>query len=234
MDSPILAAMCPSSARPKARVAHEPELWTERHWRNYRRHGSRDLSEVALTFDDGPGPQTPEILDVLEEFDAKATFYVVGDRVCGSEELLRRVVAAGHELGNHSMTHPELAGRPLAAYREIRRTNAVLRRSTGCTPRAFRAPVGTTSRGLVIAARLAGLTTVAWDVDAGDWSSPGADAISEAVLGSVRGGSIVLMHDGRGPREQTLAALPGIVEGLSERGYRLVTTSEVLLGAARP
>jgi peptidoglycan-N-acetylglucosamine deacetylase len=225
--------MCPSSARPRFRVAHEPELWTD-HWRSYRRHGSRDLNEVALTFDDGPGPHTPEILEVLEAFGVKATFYVVGDCVRGYEELLGSVVAAGHELGNHSMTHPQLAGRPLAAYREIRRTNALLRRSTGCRPRVFRAPFGRVSRRLVMTARLAGLTTVAWDVDSHDWSSPGVDAISEAVLGSVRGGSIVLMHDGRGPREQTLAALPGIVEGLSERGYRLVTTSEVLRGPARP
>jgi peptidoglycan/xylan/chitin deacetylase (PgdA/CDA1 family) len=222
-----------SSARPEAGFGHEREEWAERQSRNYRRHGSRDVKDVALTFDDGPGPHTPEILDVLEQFGAKGTFFVVGDRVRGSAEVLLRLVAAGHELGNHSMTHAELSGRPLVAYREIQQTNALLRRSTGCIPRVFRAPFGTTSRGVVIAARLAGLTTVAWDVDSDDWSSPGVEAISEAVLGSVRGGSIVLMHDGRGPREQTLAALPGVVEELSGRGYRLVTTSEVLRGPVR-
>lgn len=223
-----------SSARKRqSPVAHEPELSPERSWRNYSRHGSRKLDEVALTFDDGPGPHTAHILDVLDSFAAKATFYVVGDRVPGSGESLRRLVAAGHELGNHSMTHAELAGRPLAAYSEIRRANAVIRSETGCTPRVFRAPFGAASRSLVTAARMAGLTTVAWDVDSGDWSSPGVDAICEAVLGSVRGGSIVLMHDGRGPREQTLAALPGIVERLSKRGYRLVTTSQVLRSPTR-
>lgn len=209
--------------------------WADQQVRNYRRHGLRELREVALTFDDGPGPHTAEILDVLEVFDAKATFYVVGEGVPGNEDLVRRVVTAGHELGNHSMTHTELAGRPFAAYHEIRMTNAVLRRSTGYTPRVFRPPYGTISHSVVVAARLAGLTTVAWDVDSDDWSSPGVDVITETVLGSVQGGSIVLLHDGRGPRGQTLAALPRIAEGLLQDGYRLVTTSQVLgPGSARP
>jgi peptidoglycan/xylan/chitin deacetylase (PgdA/CDA1 family) len=203
-------------------------------WRTYKRHGSRDRDEVALTFDDGPGPHTAEIVDVLEAFDAKATFYVVGDGLHGHEELLRRVVAAGHELGNHSMTHPRLAGRPLAAYIEIRRANAALRQSAGLSPRFFRAPFGKVSGRLVMTARLAGLTTVSWDVDSRDWSAPGVDAIREAVLGPVRAGSIVLMHDGRGPRPETLAALPRILEELRGRGYRLVTTSEILRGPTRP
>jgi peptidoglycan-N-acetylglucosamine deacetylase len=218
--SPILAAMLPPAAK--------------REWRHYKRHGDRELSEVALTFDDGPGPDTAGIVEVLERFGAKATFFVVGDHVPGQEELLRRIVAAGHELGNHSMTHAALARRPVAAYREVRRANALVRRSTRFTPRVFRAPFGTVSHSLVIAARLAGLTTVAWDVDSDDWSSPGVNAISDTVLDAVRGGSIVLMHDGRGPRAQTLAALPAIVEGLTERGYRLVTTSRVLRRGSTP
>jgi peptidoglycan/xylan/chitin deacetylase (PgdA/CDA1 family) len=218
----------PSAEGHHASDVREPDLWPERLWRHYKRHGNRNSREVALTFDDGPGAHTLDILEVLAAFDAKASFFIVGERVPGSEDLIRHMVVAGHELGNHSMTHANLAGRPVAAYREIRTTNALLRRLTGCAPRVFRAPFGTVSRGVVAAARLAGLTTVAWDVDSGDWASPGQDAISEAVLGAVRGGSIVLMHDGRGPREQTLAALPGIIEGLSERGYRLVTTSRVL------
>jgi peptidoglycan/xylan/chitin deacetylase (PgdA/CDA1 family) len=181
-----------------------------------------------LTFDDGPGPSTPDILDVLDAFGAKASFFVVGTHVPGREHLLRRMVAAGHELGNHSMTHTDLAGRPVAAYREVRATNMLLSRLTGRSARVFRAPFGTVSRGLVAATRLAGLTTVAWDVDSGDWASPGEAAIAQAVLGAAREGSIVLMHDGRGPRAQTLAALPRIVDELTERGYRLVTTSRVL------
>jgi peptidoglycan/xylan/chitin deacetylase (PgdA/CDA1 family) len=201
-------------------------------WRHYRRHGSRRLREIALTFDDGPGPHTADILDVLDAAGAEASFFVVGAHVPGREDLLRRMVANGHELGNHSMTHADLAGRPVAAYREVRTTNKLLSRLTGCAPRVFRAPFGTVSPGVVAATRLAGLTTVAWDVDSGDWSSPGEAAISEAVLGAVRGGSIVLMHDGRGLRAQTLAALPGIVEQLTERGYRLVTTSRVLRGGS--
>jgi peptidoglycan-N-acetylglucosamine deacetylase len=188
------------------------------------------LREIALTFDDGPGPHTADILDVLDASGAEASFFVVGTHVPGREDLLRRMVATGHELGNHSMTHTDLAGRPVTAYREIRTTNTLLSRLTGRTPRIFRAPYGTVSRGLVAATRLAGLTTVAWDVDSGDWASPGEAAITEAVLRAVRGGSIVLMHDGRGPRAQTLAALPTIVDELTKRGYRLVTTSRVLRG----
>ncbi|MGZ8706567.1 MAG: polysaccharide deacetylase family protein [Gaiellaceae bacterium] len=220
--------MAPSAIRLHAAAVREPDVWPERYWRYYRRHGSRKLKEVALTFDDGPGPHTADILELLEAVAAEATFFVVGDHAQGKEGLLRRIVVAGHELGNHSMTHAELMGRPVAAYREIRKTNSLLRHLTGCTPRAFRAPFGAVSRGVVAAARLAGLTTVAWDVDSADWSSPGEDAIAEKVLGGVRGGSIVLLHDGRGPREQTLAALPRIIEGLTEQGYRLVTTSRLL------
>jgi peptidoglycan-N-acetylglucosamine deacetylase len=204
------------------------ETRSGRRWRNYRCHGSRNLDEVALTFDDGPGPHTAEFLDVLESAGGKATFYVVGDRVRGQEDVLRRLAAAGHEIGNHSMTHPELAWRPVAAYREIRRTNAMIHRATGHAPRVFRAPFARISARLVLTARLAGLTTVGWDVDSRDWSAPGVDVIIDTVLASVRGGSIVLLHDGPGPRAQTLAALPGILAGLSERSYRLVTTSQVL------
>jgi peptidoglycan-N-acetylglucosamine deacetylase len=193
-----------------------------------RTHGPRDRRRLALSFDDGPGRLTEAVLEILSRHGARATFNVLGERVEEHEALLRRTCAEGHELGNHAFRHDRLAGRPREAYRQLRRTNAVIERVAGIRPRLFRPPYGSVSRSVVLAARLAGLTTVRWDVDPHDYEKPGAETIHRRVVRRVQPGSIVLLHDERRALEQTTVALDTIVPELRERGYEFVTVSEVL------
>lgn len=195
---------------------------------SYHDHGARDRPEVALTFDDGPGRLTAGVLDVLAAGGALATFNVLGERVQGREALLRRALEEGHELGNHAYHHRRLEGRPLVAYRQMRRTNAAITAATGVTPRVFRAPYGSVSAGVVRAARLAGLVTTGWDVDPRDYEQPPAAVIVERVVRATRPGSIVLLHDDRRALEATVVALEGILEALGERDFRFVTVTELL------
>ena len=194
----------------------------------YVDHGSREGARFSLTFDDGPGALTAGLLEVLAAHGARATFNVLGERVPGCEALLRRTLAAGHELGSHAERHERLAGRPLDAYRQLVRTSAALRAATGVAPRLFRAPYGAVSRGVVCAARLAGLVTVGWDVDPRDYETPGEEAIYERVVGAVRPGSIVLLHDDRRALEQTVTAVDRILATMAEHGLEPVTVSELM------
>jgi peptidoglycan-N-acetylglucosamine deacetylase len=191
-------------------------------------HGARDRRAVALTFDDGPGALTADLVEVLAAAGARATFHVLGSRVRGREELLARTLAGGHELGSHAERHERLAGRPLDAYAQLLRTNVAIRAAVGAVPRTFRAPYGSVSAGVVRAARLAGLTTVGWDVDPRDYETPGADAIHARVAATVRPGSIVLLHDDRRALAQTVTATERILATLAARGLSAVTVSELL------
>jgi peptidoglycan-N-acetylglucosamine deacetylase len=197
------------------------------------RHGPRDAPRIALTFDDGPGRVTEAVLEALARHSARATFNVLGERVEGREELLRRTVADDHEIGNHAFHHDRLAGRPREALRQLRRTSATIREAVGLAPRIFRAPYGAVSRSVVLAARVARLVTVRWDVDPHDYETPGAETIYRRVLRRARPGSIVLLHDDRKAREQTAVAVDLILRDLGARGFEFVTVSE-LLGLARP
>jgi peptidoglycan/xylan/chitin deacetylase (PgdA/CDA1 family) len=199
----------------------------------YADHGSRSRPVVALSFDDGPGALTADLLDVLGRNGAHSTFHVLGERVAGREPLLRRTLAEGHEVGSHAERHERLAGRPLAALAQLLRTNRALRRAIGEAPGVFRAPYGEVSVGVVRAARAAGLVTVGWDVDPRDYETPGAEVIHDRVAAAVRPGSIVLLHDDRRALEQTVVATERILATLSTRGLRAVTVSE-LLGLVAP
>src|SRR4051794_41138217 len=165
---------------------------------SYHRHGPVGSQLVSLTFDDGPGPHTEPILKALEAGGARATFFVLGERVPGREPLLRRMVAEGHEVANHSFDHRIHPRRPLQARRQIAATNALLRAATGVEPRLFRPPGGTVPPRLVRLARRAGLISVRWNVDPRDWESPTPDVLRRRVLDAVTDGSIVVLHDGGG------------------------------------
>jgi peptidoglycan/xylan/chitin deacetylase (PgdA/CDA1 family) len=192
------------------------------------RHGPRDARRVALTFDDGPGRLTTQVLDALRECGARATFNVLGERVADHPELIGRILGEGHELGNHSFRHDRLARRPLRAHRQLTATNAAIAAAAGGPPRVFRPPYGAWSRRLVLAARAAGLVTVNWDVSPRDWEMPGADAIHERVVSRARPGSIVVLHDERRAGEQTPIALRRILRDLGASGYEFVTVSDLL------
>ncbi|MCW3066664.1 MAG: polysaccharide deacetylase, partial [Solirubrobacterales bacterium] len=194
----------------------------------YQRFGP-PLREVALTFDDGPGVSTPAMLTALEKAHVQATFFVVGVHIAGHETLLQRELADGDVIGDHTFNHLDLTKSPGAAPSQIGETASAIRKATGgYTPCLFRAPYGAVDDSLFSIVRGLGMTTIGWDDDPRDWSLPGTGAIVSRVLDTVTPGAIVIMHDGGGPREQTVAAIPRIVAGLRQRGYKLVTVPELL------
>lgn len=206
-----------------------------------RRLGRR---EVALTFDDGPSDEwTPAILDVLGEHGATGTFFVLGGAIAGREEVLRRAVAEGHELGNHLYSHRDPATLSAAELRdELEHTNALIETATGLAPAHFRPPYAATDVRVARAARAAGMRrTVLRSIDPADWSEPDPDRIAEHVHSRARPGSIVCLHDALPPREPrglatrepTVAALRALVPELVRRGFRLVTVTELLAWTRR-
>jgi chitooligosaccharide deacetylase len=200
-----------------------------------RRLGRR---EVALTFDDGPSEWTPRILDLLGAAGAHGTFFVLGCAVAGREEIVQRTVAEGHEVANHAYTHLDPAKLPDDELRrELERTNAVLETVCGRRPRHFRPPYAGSDFRVADVARSVGFErTVLRSVDPADWSEGDGDVIADRVLGEIRPGSIVCLHDALPPhepvgsptREPTLAALARIVPELVRRNFRCVTVTELL------
>ncbi|MPR12145.1 chitooligosaccharide deacetylase NodB [Microvirga tunisiensis] len=190
---------------------------------------------VYLTFDDGPNPHcTPEVLDVLSEHRVPATFFVIGAYATDQPHLIRRMFAEGHEVANHTMTHPDLSRcGPGDVQNKIREANRAIR--TACPQglvRHMRAPYGIWTEEVITTSASAGLAAIHWSVDPRDWSRPGVDAIVGTVLASVQPGAIVLLHDGCPPdelrpsthaglRDQTVVALSCLIPALRERGFAI-------------
>ena len=191
------------------------------------RNGARSERAVALTFDDGPWADTPSFVALLEREHAPATFFLIGRQVAGHGALLRRELDDGDAIGNHTYTHPDLT-RTGDATTQLTQTTAAIEQAAGYAPCVFRPPYGAENAGVVDAALAQRMSTVVWDVDPSDYTRPGTPAIVARVLGHVRNGSIVLMHDGGGDRSQTLAAVPQIIAALRARGYALRTVPELL------
>ncbi|MGE5282089.1 MAG: polysaccharide deacetylase family protein [Chloroflexota bacterium] len=186
-------------------------------------NGSRGRRAVALTFDDGPSEYTPGFLDVLRRKHARGTFFEVGQEMAGRESTMRRILREGDEIGNHTMHHTEYPG-----YASIAPTTSLIESITRFRPCLFRPPGGAVDSSVIAAAGADGLRTITWDVDPVDWSTPGSAAVYSRVVGAAQAGSIILMHDGGGPRGGTLAALPSIIDTLRARGYRFETVTELL------
>lgn len=189
------------------------------------RNGPRDGKAVALTFDDGPSALTPEFLRVLREKDAVGTFFQVGQEMPGREATMRDILAAGSELADHTMNHVNYPG-----YSQIADAAARTAEYTHFRPCLFRPPSGAVDGAVLSSAASLGMRTVLWDVDPSDWTNPGSAAVYSRIVGAARPGSIILMHDGGGPRNGTLEALPRIIDTLRSRGYRFKTVTELLGG----
>ncbi|MBJ6120912.1 glycosyltransferase [Sphingomonas mollis] len=198
---------------------------------------------LALTFDDGPDPTwTPRILDVLEQAHVPATFFVIGENALEHPGLLRRIVDDGSEIGNHTYTHPNLATTGERTTRlELNATQRLIEAYTGRSTTLFRAPYfgdaePTTADeiGPAMLAQEQGYTVVGLHVDPNDWQRPGTDAIVDQVVAQVEtatpmnSGNVILLHDGGGDREQTVAALPRIIATLRAKGYSFVTASQLV------
>ncbi|MEO7141984.1 MAG: polysaccharide deacetylase family protein [Bryobacteraceae bacterium] len=195
--------------------------------------GPRDCPSIALTFDDGPSESTPRLLELLELYRAPATFFQCGANVRRLPHIARRIAAAGHEIGNHTDSHPLLALRSPGVIREeLRRAQHAIEDAADSTPRLFRAPYGARWFGLRAAQREFHLTGVMWSVLGRDWKWP-APRIAQIVERGAANGAIICLHDGRELHaapdiRATLEAVRRFLPVLLERGFQFQTVSQLL------
>jgi peptidoglycan/xylan/chitin deacetylase (PgdA/CDA1 family) len=180
----------------------------------------------ALTFDDGPWPEyTQQILNILAEHDAKATFYMVGQMVQEYPKIAVKVRDAGHAIGNHSWSHPS---RPKDAVAQVQKTNAQIKKVVGFTPTTFRPPYGLLKNGMAKEAMKQRQAVLIWSADSNDWRKPNPERMARTIINQATPGGVALFHDGGGSRQNTVRALPIILRELKARGYRFVTVPELL------
>lgn len=186
---------------------------------------------IAFTFDDGPNPDfTLQLLDIFAGVGGRATFFVIGEQIDKSLETALKAFAAGHELANHSQSHPHLSElSPEAVRSELAETDRRIRALTGRPVRSFRPPyLEENEPVLAIAAEFGYRSIGAVNRGTRDWELPGVDHILAETRGHIGGGSILLFHDGFGDRSQTIEAVRTLVAELAAEGYRFVTVSELL------
>jgi len=191
-----------------------------------------DQKLIALTFDDGPNPvYTPQILDLLKAYDAKATFFVLGKRVQMYPALAIREVNEGHEIANHTFDHHYLKNvSSQKLMDEIRQTQDIIFDITEQTPHVFRPPGGFYNEALLQLTQEDKLTVVMWSwyQDTKDWKRPGVDKIVHTVLSNVHNGDIILFHDLQGDCSQTVEALKRIIPELKNQGYQFLTVTDLI------
>ena len=188
--------------------------------------------KIALTFDDGPHPvHTPEILDILDEYGIRATFFVIGQNIEFWSDLVSREAEAGHEIGNHTFNHKNLKILDLPGIeKEICDTENAVYSCTGIRTKLLRPPEGKVGEELCKAAKNINYTVVCWSVDTRDWDHTPVDVIVNNVLSTAEGGDIILFHDFVAGDSPTPEALRKIIPVLLEEGYEFVTVSELIAG----
>lgn len=195
-------------------------------------HGPTDRPRVALTLDDGPtGRYTLQILETFAAKGAVATFYLTGREMTDQPELTAAIVNAGHEVGNHSYAHHRMVlMSPAKVRQEIEETNRLIRQAGFDGPITFRPPHGKKLFVLPWVLSEMGITTVMWSLEPEDKPTPTTDPgiIADRVIQSAENGSIILLHAMYSSRESTRQALPAIIDGLRDRGFELVTVSELM------
>ena len=195
-------------------------------------HGDRSRPAIALTFDDGPSESTPALLKILAEHNAPATFFMCGKNVRRLPAIARSVAAAGHEIGNHTDSHPRFDFKsPEFIYGELALAQESIRKAAGIVPAIFRAPYGVRWFGLRHAQERLNLLGVMWTSIGRDWKSP-APGISERLLRGASNGAILCLHDGRALQPSpdirpTLDAVRYVMPLLKERGFQFETVSQL-------
>ena len=181
---------------------------------------------IALTFDDGPGPHTAHLLDILDQYGAKATFFLIGSKVSSQANVVRNIQARGHQLGNHSWSHPELPKLPVDQIAgEIDRTNDAIKQATGVTPAILRPPYGAVNGLVLEQLRLRGMSSILWSVDTRDWADRNSDIVCSRAVAGARPGAVILMHD---IHQTSVSAVPCILSALKQQGYSFVTVQGLL------
>ena len=188
---------------------------------------------IAMTFDDGPSEKlTPKLLDLLAAHRMKVTFFVVGQCVSEYPDIVKRAAREGHEIANHSWSHPTLGKMSdEAVRRELQKTDDAIKAAIGTRPTLLRPPYGSiTARQKSWINSEFGYRTIIWDVDPLDWKRPGPNVVRERIVSETKPGSIILAHDIHAP---TIEAMPGTFDQLEAKGFKFVTVSE-LLAMAKP
>ena len=200
------------------------------------RPGSR---QIALTYDDGPNdPHTLRLLEVLARHDARATFFLIGRHVQRRPDIAREIAKAGHTLGNHTFTHPLLIFKSGAEIRkELSECRAALTDAIGEHSNLFRPPFGGRRPAVLRIARELGLVPVMWSVTGYDWNAPRAEVIEQKITKQIRGGDVILLHDGGhkqmgADRSQTVLATDRLITRYRAEGCNFVTVSEMMANAA--
>jgi peptidoglycan/xylan/chitin deacetylase (PgdA/CDA1 family) len=196
------------------------------------KQGSKQL---ALTYDDGPNdPDTLRLLEVLAKHDVRATFFLLGRYVRLRPDIAREVVKAGHVIGNHTYSHPLLIFQPAARVRaQIRECQEAIAEATAVAPTLFRPPFGGRRPGVLKIARGMGLLPVMWSVAGSDWDAASADAIESKISRQIRGGDVILLHDGGhlgigADRSRSVAATERLIVKYKAQGYEFVTVPQLM------
>jgi peptidoglycan/xylan/chitin deacetylase (PgdA/CDA1 family) len=192
-----------------------------------------DRPYIAMTFDDGPSAKlTPKLLDLLAARHIKATFFVIGENVAEHPEVVARAAKEGHEIGNHSWSHPNLARMSDDGVRaQLQKTDDAIRAAIGSRPTLLRPPYGNLGgRQKKWINEEFGYKIILWDVDPNDWKRPGPMVVTNRIMKETRAGSIVLSHD---IHPGTIEAMPSTLDQLAEKGFKFVTVSE-LIGLETP
>ena len=217
-------------------VSHAGEMYKNKGRRYYEQTGEvvweikTTEKIVAITFDDGPNPKyTAQVLDLLAKYEAKATFFIIGENAEKNPELVLRQYEEGHELANHTYTHPWTSS-VQRLEQELKQTNEIIFSITGFRPTLFRPVGGQYTDEMIKTAVKNGFKVVmwSWHQDTEDWANPGVQKIVDTVLNGTKPGNVILFHDSGGDRRQTLQALAKILPELKKQGYQFLTISELL------
>jgi peptidoglycan/xylan/chitin deacetylase (PgdA/CDA1 family) len=201
----------------------------------YVRRAGTQHREIALTFDDGPGPYTPQILAVLQRLHVPATFFEVGVEEMYFHASTSAIVARGYPIGDHTETHANMGQlSPKQQQSQLLQETVAIGNEGAPFPRMFRPPYGLWDKATLRLLKRYRMLMVLWTVDTDDYERPGVPAIVNAAVRGARPGAIILMHDAGGDRSETVAALPQIIRELRRRGYKLVTAPRLLLDNPAP
>lgn len=212
---------------PKKEVKSSP-ISTNNQSNNNSNDGTN--GKVALSFDDGPGIYTQSVLDVLRDKNVKATFFMIGQNAEGRNDDVKNVANAGHEIGDHTYTHPDMSKLSADAQKdEIQKTKSILQGILSqLKVNWFRPPYGNFNDDTVSVLNSLGVQKILWNVDTRDWSGISSSDIFNAATSNVFDGAVILMHDGVANSSETAKALPDIIDNIKSKGYKIVTVSEIM------
>lgn len=193
-------------------------------------NSKNDEMKIALTFDDGPHPtQTLKILDILDKYNIKATFFAIGVNIDNYEESIKKVAARGHEIGNHTNTHPKISN---LSYNDLKNEFTTckekIEKTCNIKTKLMRPPEGSIGKNVTDIANELDCKVILWDIDTKDWAHTSPENICKNVISNIKSGDIILMHDYIGRNSPTAQAIELFIPKLIAKGFRFVTISELI------